>query len=642
MVPKRMSRAWLCAACSLLTVAGASGAQAPAGKPPLNVSAGQQETSADYLRARAQAQIETAKRVLTVEHGFRFKDEMLASGIRFKHEPTDDGMSDYAMVHYDHGNGILVADVDGDDKYDIYFVTQLGRNELWRNRGDGTFEDITDRAGVGVADKVSVTGAFADFDNDGDADLYVTTVRMGNVLFENDGTGVFRDVTEGSGLGYVGHSSTPVVFDYDRDGLLDVFLTNVGVYTTDARGREGYWIGMQDAFSGHLKPERFEASILFRNLGDWSFEDVSARVGLEDLGWSGDATPMDINQDGWQDLYVLSMQGDDHYYENVGGEKFVEKTPQYFRKTPWGAMGVKSFDFDNNGLMDLLLTDMHSDMSKEIGPEKEKLKAEITWEEKYLLNPENNIFGNALYQQTAPGTFVEVSDAMGVENYWPWGVSVEDLNADGWDDVLIASSMNYPFRYGVNSLLLNNAGKGFVDSEFLLGIEPRVHGFTMRPWFPLDCAGVDKEHKHCVESGHDGQLLVWGALGSRTSVMFDLDDDGDVDIVTGEFNGRSQVFLSDLAQNKSIQFAKVRLRGTKSNRDGLGAVVRLTAGGRTLTKVHDGKSGYLSQSRLPLYFGLGSSRSIDKIEVDWPSGEKQVVENPGPVNTLIEVVEPGG
>lgn len=613
--------------------------QTAAAPQDLHAPYGERPT-AEYLEPRARAQIEHARQVLRVPYDFSFTDRTAESGITFEHRPTADGLADYAMVHYDHGNGLLVADVDRDQRLDLYFISQYGRNELWRNLGGGRFEDVTDAAGVGLADRVSVTGAFADLDNDGDADLYVTTVRMGNVLFLNDGTGRFTDATAASGLGHLGHSSTPVIFDYDNDGWLDVFLANVGVYTTDQRGAEGYYVGMPDAFQGHLRPERFERSLLFRNLGSGRFEEVSDRVGLDDRGWTGDATPIDVDRDGYQDLYVLSMQGDDHFYLNQGGRRFVDRSAQYFPRTPWGSMGVKAFDYNNDGGLDLLLTDMHSDMSHEIGPAEEKAKSMMTWGPQMLIEPENNIFGNALFERTLEGSFVEVSDARGVENYWPWGVSVGDLNADGWQDVLITSSMNYPFRYQVNSLLLNNAGERFVDSEFVLGIEPRAGGMTMKPWFELDCSAADAGHSLCERyTSGEGSYRVWGTLGSRSSAMADLDDDGDLDLVTSEFNSAPRVLVSDLAQRRPVQALRIRLVGSESNRDGLGAEVRVTTAGGEYTQVHDGKTGYLSQSSLPLYFGLGDSGPATEVRVTWPSGIVQTVQPPPGATAVFEIVE---
>ncbi len=404
-------------------------------------------------------------------------------------------------------------------------MTQIGGNELWRNRGDGTFENITAKAGVALEDRISVSASFADADNDGDPDLYVTTVRMGNFFFENLGEGRFRDITEQSGLGYSGHSSGAVFFDFDRDGRLDLFLTNVGTYTNDEKGPGGYWIGLGDGFTDQLFPERFEASILYRQTGNLVFEDVSKKVLLQDLGWSGDAAFVDLDADGWLDLYVFNMQGDDHFYQNVEGKFFVDKAAQVFPKTPWGSMGGKFFDWNNDGRFDLFLTDMHSDMSEDVGIEREKLKSRMQWSDQFLRDGSNNIFGNAFFENRgAKGEsgveMAEISDEVGAENYWPWGVSVDDLNADGYEDLFVTSSMNYPFRYGVNSVLLNDRGERFHDAEFILGVEPRRENRIVQPWFELDCSGADKEHKHC--EGREGALTVLGALGTRSAVILDL------------------------------------------------------------------------------------------------------------------------
>jgi hypothetical protein len=334
------------------------------------------------------------------------------------------------------------------------------------------------------------------------------------------------------------------------------------------------------------------------------------------------------------------MQGDDRYYENQGGKKFVEKTEAHFPKSPWGAMGIKFFDYDNDGKPDLLITDMHSDMSEEIGPEREKLKSRMQWTDEFLQGGANNIFGNALWHNLGSGKFEEVSDRMGVENYWPWGPSVGDLNADGWDDIFIASSMNFPFRYGINSLLLNDRGEKFKDSEFILGIEPRRGGRTHTPWFDLDCAAATEQQKKQFCKGRTGKITVMAPLGSRSAVIFDLDGDGDLDIVTNDFNSAPQVLVSDLAQKRKIHWLKVQLVGTVSNRDGLGATVRVKAGGKVYTKWNDGKSGYLSQSALPLYFGLRDAESVEAVEVDWPSGKKQAVTTGVRANSTFRVTEP--
>ncbi|MFV1981373.1 MAG: FG-GAP-like repeat-containing protein, partial [Rhodothermia bacterium] len=331
------------------------------------------------LEQRAEAQRASVDQ-FDVFYDFQFTDQVAESNITFQPQIVDDQRWRLQVNHYDHGTGICIADVDGDGRSDIYFLAQVGRNELWRNLGEGKFENITDQAGVAVADRLKLAASFADTDNDGDPDLYVTSIRGGNMLFLNDGSGTFSDATQASGLGYVGHSSAAVFFDFNRDGLLDLFLTNIGKFTTDEvlsmrhdsftslpQDDFKFFVGIKDAFAGHLKREYDEPSILYRNEGNNRFVDVTEETGLTDTSWSGDATPLDVNNDGWLDLYIVNMQGHDEYYENDQGQRFIKKSREVFPATPWGAMGVKSFDYNNDGAMDLYITDMHSDMSEDIG-----------------------------------------------------------------------------------------------------------------------------------------------------------------------------------------------------------------------------------------------------------------------------------
>jgi len=621
---------------ALVASAIACGRQGPAA--PVQIRTPNPDVGVDALAARQKAQRE-AVNGSQVPHDFQFSDKLEASGITFVHRIVEDAGKHYKAVHYDHGTGVAVADVDGDGLYDIYFVNQVGGNELWRNLGGGRFGNITSQAGVALANRISVAASFADTDNDGDEDLFVTTVRGGNALFENDGKGHFRDISKEAGLDLGSHSSGAVFFDYDNDGLLDLLVCNVGRYTNDQKGPDGAFVGLTDAFMGHLHPDRSEYPVLYRNLGHNRFEDVTARLGLRPTGWGGDAAVADLNGDGWPDLFVLNMQGHGHYFENARGRAFVDKTAEYFPRTPWGAMGIAFFDFDNDGRPDLFVTDMHSDMFENLPPAREKEKAPVHPPKEILGgDPDTFVFGNAFFHNLGNGRFEEVSDRINAENYWPWGPSVGDVNADGWDDVFIASSMNYPHRYGINSLLLNDKGAKLLDAEFALGIEPRRGGRTHTPWFELDCLQEGMGSDLC--RGQRGRIMVMAPLGSRSSAIFDLDGDGDLDIVTNDFNSPPMVLVSDLSQRRPVRWIAIALTGNTSNRDGLGAVVRVHAGGRVYTKFHDGKSGYLSQSALPLYFGLGDAERIERIEVDWPSGKKQVETQQLDVNRTRKIIEP--
>jgi len=572
-------------------------------KPAVDVRTPNPDIGVDTLEARRKAQNDTAGQIGAF-HDFHFADRLKDSGITFVHHIVEDAGVHYKAVHYDHGSGIAVADVDGDGLYDIYFVNQVGGNELWKNLGHGRFAPITKDAGVALPGRISVGASFADIDNDGDQDLFVTTVRGGNALFENDGHGHFKDISQDAGIALAAHSSGAVFFDYDGDGLLDLLVCNVGRYTSDEIGGDGAHVGLADAFLGHLHPDRFEYPVLYKNLGHNRFKDVTADAGLRPAGWGGDAAVADLNGDGRPDLFVLNMQGHGHYYENAGGRTFVDKTTEYFPKTPWGSMGITFFDFDNDGRPDLFITDMHSDMFETLPPDREKQKAAVHPPDQVLGGPADRfIFGNALFHNLGGGRFEEISDRAGVETYWPWGPSVGDVNADGWDDIFIASSMNYPHRYGINSMLLNDRGKRFRDAEFVLGIEPRSGGRTHTPWFELDCLQKDLGNDLC--RGQSGKITIMAPLGSRAAAIFDLDRDGDLDIVTNDFNSAPQVLVSDLAQRWPIHWLEVSLVGTASNRN-----------------------------------GLGESATVDRVEVDWPSGRKQVETSQLGVNRTLQIVEP--
>jgi len=618
----------------------------------------------DWLDKRAETQISASKQWKAF-HDFRFTDRQPESGIGFRHRVVDDAGRTYKAVHYDHGNGLAVADVDGDGRLDLFFSNQVGSNRLYRNSGEGRFEDITESAGVAVEGPTGVTASFADIDNDGDADLYVTNVRTGNKLFLNDGRAKFTDISNGSGLAHKGHSSSAVFFDYDRDGLLDLFLCNVGQYThetlRDVQGdqtdsdreeaRDGkafrFYNGMTDAFAGHLHTARTERSRLFRNQGGGRFVDVTEATGLIDESWTGAASPIDANDDGWTDLYVLNMQGNDEYYENVEGKTFRKRSRELFPRTSWGAMGIKVFDFDNDGRLDIYITDMHSDMGGDQveflrdnpSVDEEQKKSPRPFADSILKTGDASLFGNSFFRRTGPDAFEEVSDRIGAETYWPWGISVGDLNADGFQDVFVTSSMNFPWRYHPNHVLLNDGGSRFVLSEFVLGVEPRRDGRTAVPWHQLDADGRDSDHEFC--EGRSGTFTMYGALGSRSSVIFDLDGDGDLDIVTNDFNTEPLVLISDLSKRTTVRQIRVRLVGVDSNRDGLGARVTVHAGGKAYVQVNDGQSGYLSQSRMPLYFGLGAAATVDKVEVKWPTGKTQVVPGPIDAGELLEIEESG-
>jgi len=575
------------------------------------------------------------------------------SSLRFRESATEVGITwqmqflsgeqgeTFKINLYDHGCGLVVGDYDGDGFDDIYFLNQLGPNALYRNNGDGTFTEKAADAGVALGDRVCVGATFVDYDNDGWQDLYVTSTRGGNVLFRNLANGTFQNVTKDAGLTHIGHSQSPVFFDFDRDGHLDLFLTNTASWTKDAVDpATNRWIGKGDIgglATVVLSPK--ENNILYRNDGKGHFVDVTEKAGLKGRGWAGDAVAFDYNDDGRVDLFVTSMFGRAQLYRN-DGDKFTDVTLDVLGKTPWGGVGARAFDFNNDGRLDIYVVDMHSDMWMGVdrghssldlakkhagkrfeyysGPMAErdpsKIGEEIELARQIGFKHDECLFGNACYRNDGGGKFTEVSQSAGLETFWPWGIATGDFDNDGYEDAFITAGMGYPFYYWPNSLLMNQGNGMFVDKTADVGVEPPLRGYNL----PRDISG-----KPAVRS-------------SRCAVTADFDRDGRLEIIANNFNDQPYYFKNQFPKQ---DFIALRLRGTASPRDAIGAVVRLHQNGKVMTRQVSGATGYLSQSSKVVHFGLGGNGDPDRIDIVWPSGVRQTLTGLA-VNSVHEITEP--
>src|SRR5437660_679775 len=433
---------------------------------------------------------------------------------------------------------------------------------------------------------------------------------------------------------------TPGFFDYDNDGYLDLFLTNTAHWTTDVfDSATGAYEGKPDLGTLMTTPKEF--NILYRNNGDGTFTDVTDRAGLRGRGWAGDAAVFDYDEDGFLDLFVPSMFGRGQLYHNSGHGTFTDVTAQTLGRTPYGAVGCKAFDYDGDGRLDLYVVDMHSDMW--MGLDSRHLSLGVatqTQHQRFLspLGPTVNqaavgftktvremfatlgedydalLFGNALYRNLGHGHFTETAAAAGLETFWPWGVATGDYDNDGNEDVFIPSGMGYPFYYWPNHLMMNNGDGTFRDRADVLGIEPPVGGIYL-------------------EERVGGQPA---ARSSRSAVVADFDGDGRLGIVTNNFNGPPYYFVNRLPRRNYVEF---RLTGTTSNRDAIGAVVRLWVGKTVMVRQVSPAGGYLAQSSRVVHFGLGDRTTVDRVEIRWPRGIRQTLQHPE-INTLHQIREP--
>jgi hypothetical protein len=566
-----------------------------------------------------------------------FRDEATERGIDFRMSflPREQGET-FKVNLYDHGCGVVIADYDGDGYDDVLFLNQLGSNGLYRNHGDGTFENVTDQAGpLALDDRICVSAAFGDYDNDEDQDLYITSTRGGNVLFENIGGGRFRDATDEAGVACVAHSQTPAFFDYDNDGDLDLFVTNTARWTTDTFDASArYFIGAGDIWTHVYRVEDRERNVLFCNDGDGTFHDATDDAGLSGEGWSGDVAAFDFDEDGDLDLLVTNMFGMSQLYRNDGRGRFDDVSRESLGRTSFGAIGCKAFDYDNDGRLDLFIADMHSDMwinpdepqlvnagkkfSHLKGPGVEsnfkKLQAERVMSDRLGLEYDALLFGNSLFHNEGAGRFAEVSDLAGMETFWPWGVAVADFDNDGYEDIYLPSGMGHPYFYWPSCLMRNNGDGTFTDRAADDGIEPPAEG----QFLSKQIGGKP------------------AARSSRCAATADFDGDGRLDLMVSNFNDRPYYFRNQFPQRHYLAF---RLHGTKSNHDAIGAVVKLYFGQQVMVRQVHCTGGYLSQSSKTVHFGLGDHAHVDRAEIRWPSGVQQVVDSPA-VDRLYDIVEP--
>ena len=528
----------------------------------------------------------------------RFENIAKSAGINFvtNSSPTPNKNQPETMV-----GGVGLLDYDGDGYLDIYVVNGAAipslekdgpqyKNRLYHNNGDGTFTDVTDKAGVGGSG-YGMGVAIGDYDNDGWPDIFLANVT-GNQLFHNNGDGTFTDVTAKAGVGggtYKGRkmwSVSAAWLDYNNDGLLDLFVTN---YVEWEVNHDPVCLAGKER--SYCDPKWYKPlpDTLYRNNGDGTFTDVSVETGIAShLGKGMGVAVADFDGDGYPDIFVANDKSPNFLFHNLGGKKFEEigeaaNVALSADGQPLSSMGVDFRDVHNDGRPSIWYTAL-----------------------------ENETF--PLLHYNRDNSFDDVTASSGVA--WPtmkmsgWGNGIYDFDNDGWKDLFVArghvldnSERVMSFPYPQPNSILRNLGKGrFEDASARAGQDfqvPAVH---------------------------------------RGAAFGDLFNDGHIDAVVTALNGPLEVFRN-VTQNKN-HWIELQLRGTNSNRMGIGARVKITGQDGTKQYNHVTTSvGYSSSSDSRVHFGLGASASVREIEILWPSGTRQQLRDV-PSDQILKVEEP--
>ena len=508
----------------------------------------------------------------------RFNNVAAEVGVTFKHE---NGASPDKSLPETMSGGAVIFDYNNDGLPDLFFVNggsfvdkqiaAAARHRLYRNTGSGKFEDVTESSGIGISG-FGMGGCAADYDNDGFADLYVTAVG-GNRIYHNNGDGTFRDLTPGAGVAAGMWSASCAFGDIDNDGDVDLYVTR---YVDFAEDNKKVCTLFQEVRSYcHPNVYRSVPDILYRNNGDGTFTDITKDAGIYKPGNGLGVVFGDYDDDGWIDIYVANDATPNFLFHNKGKGVFEEVgfwtgTAVGFDGKVLSGMGTDMGDMNGDGLLDIFVTNLDGQT-------------------------------HSLYKNLGKGLFTNVTFLSGIgEATLPhvgFGTAFLDYDNDGDLDLAVANGdvidnvklIRESSSYQQLKLLLRNDGTGKFSSV----------GPVSGPGFALKKAG-------------------------RALAVGDLDNDGDLDIVVSNVGDKAEVLRND-GGNRSNSIL-VRTVGSTSNRDGIGARLRLSVGGKILVRDVKAGSSYLAQNDRRVHFGLGNAVKADRLEIRWPGGAIDTIE----------------
>jgi hypothetical protein len=512
------------------------------------------------------------------------------AGITFRHE---NGASKEKLMPETFGSGVAWIDFDNDGLPDLFFANGAdlahGKpspgNVLYRNLGNGKFEDVTKKAGVAGNGMFATGVTVGDYDNDGFLDVFVTGYNS-RQLFHNNGDGTFTDVTAKAGVAGGGWSSSAAWVDYDRDGYLDLFVARYLDYDIHNAPYCGY---KQEGYRMYCDPQQFDGvpAQLFHNNHDGTFTDVSVKAGIANRAGKGLGVVVgDIDLDGWPDIFVTNDGVRNFLYHNKGDGTFQDIT--YTAGTGFdvngkamAGMGTEIADFDGDGLPDIFLT---------------------AFSREY----------NTLFRNLGKLQFEDVTLKAGLQSGFltlAFGTKLFDFDNDGLLDIFCTNG------HVTDNVELYDPQLSYKQSDLL-----------------YQNIGGGKFKDVSAESGPAFRIKHVG----RGAAVADFDNDGDLDIVIADCGGPALLYRND-GGNRNHWLA-IKARGRESNRFGLGSKVRVTAGGVTQYREINPSGSYLSTSDMRLYIGLGKETIARRLEIEWPRGKKQVLEDV-PANQVLNLDE---
>ena len=553
---------------------------------------------------------------------------------RFLTEPLKFGMIRYGPA------GITAADYDSDGLYDL-FIPDGVESRLFRNRGDGTFEDVTREAGLAGLDGVSV-GLFADYDNDGHKDFFVSRTFTPNQLFHNNGNGTFTDVTARSGIGADCCTTVASWADYDNDGFLDLYV--------------GRYLDPRKDIPTTFYARNGEPNRLYHNNGNGTFTDVTDFAGVGEIGLCLGSVFGDYDDDGYPDLYVVNDFGRNTLYHNTRNGTFTDVTVRSNTLAYGAGMNASFADYDNDGKLDIYVTNIRSEHA---------WFAEAPTVFRYMLNSwkqgvwktdmplywemfrqsgfgfvgifQQMASGNTLLRNKGDGTFEDVTWKANANPVgWFWGASFADFDNDGWQDIYAADGWVYNDRDTEIELdFLNNVVSRQKDYKTGIFFDPKYFGRTS--WHGWE------RNRHLRNNGDGTFTEIGTAAGtdlitnSRGVAVADFWNRGRLDIAVAASTDHHSLLKNNI-DNKNSWLA-VELVGTKSNRDAVGARITIEAQGKHQMREVVLGDGYGSQNSLRQYFGLGTNIKVDTLTVRWPrSGTIQTFRNVA-ANQIVRITE---